>query len=55
MLVEALVETEEALQVTAFGIEGGLRVPGRFRHQVEGGELYQAVFCLLNMRQNVMG
>src|SRR5262249_26888284 len=55
MFVEALVEGEEALQVAPFGIEGGLRMPCRFRHQVDGSEFDQAVFCLLRMRQNVMG
>jgi hypothetical protein len=55
MFVEVLVEGQEALQVAAFGIEGGVGMPGGFGHQVDSGEFHQAVFCLLDMRQNVMG
>ena len=44
MVVEVLVEGQKALEVAAFGVEGGLRMPSRFRHQVDGGEFRQAVF-----------
>src|SRR5262249_5504080 len=55
VLVEVLVEAEETLQVAAPSLQGGLRAPGGFSHQVDGSQLDQAVFCPLDMRPNVMG
>jgi hypothetical protein len=50
MFVEGLVEGQKALEVAAFGVERVLGMPGCFRHQVDSGELHQAVFCLLDVR-----
>ena len=55
MLVEALVEGEEALQVAPFGIQGGVGGPGGFRYQVDCGEFSKAGLCCVERRFNVMG
>src|SRR5262249_62291223 len=45
VLVEVLVERQETLQVKAFGIEGSLTVPGRFRHQVRVASFTRLFFA----------
>ena len=55
MLVELLVEGEEALQVAVLRIDGRRGLSGNLGDQVHGGQVTQAVFGRLDMRHNVMG
>ena len=55
MLVELLVEGEEALQVAPLGIESRLGLPGDLGDQVHVCQVTEAGFGLLEARQNVMG
>jgi hypothetical protein len=55
MLVELLIEGEEALQVAVLSIDGRRGLSGNLGDQVHGGQVTQAVFGRLDVRQNVMG
>jgi hypothetical protein len=54
MIVELVIESEEALQVAALGAEGGLGVGGDFGHEVDLG-VRQACLGRFNDGGNVMG
>jgi hypothetical protein len=54
MILALVIESGEALQVAALGVEGGLGVAGDFGHEVDLG-VRQACLGRFNDGGNVMG
>jgi hypothetical protein len=53
--VEVMIEGEEALQVAALGVQGGLRLASDFDREIEGGKISKMIFGGLEEGRNVMG
>jgi hypothetical protein len=55
MPVELVIEGEEAVEVAALSIQGGLGLAGHFGDEVEGGEAGETSFGGFDRGWNVMG
>jgi hypothetical protein len=52
---ELVVEGEEAVEVAALGVEGGLGLARQFGHEVEGRQVSRAGFGGFDRGRNAMG